>query len=519
MPPLDHRACYQVISRKDARFDGRFYTAVTSTGIFCRPSCPARTPRSDNVRFFHHAAAAAEAGFRPCRRCRPELSPGHPEWNRRADLTGRALSLIAGGEVDRHGVGGLASRLGVSERHLRRELKEEVGTGPVQLARARRLSLARLLLDQTRLPVTDIAFASGFSSVRQFNDAFRRTFDATPSSLRRRPAAPVAQSADLRTALDADPAGSTTEVSLRLTGRGPIGWDRLHGFLAARAIAGLESADGRRFRRGVPGGWIELEGAGTDDVLHLRCSLDRLDRLADLVALVRGVTDLDTDLEPIADHLGHDPDLAARLVCTPLPRLPGCFDPFEVAIRAVVGQQVSVAGARTTLGRLLALADPDPEIDCDPRSDPANPAPSVARPTDRLRPGFPTAASIAEAPLERLGMPTGRRDTIRRLAEAVATGDLVLTPEADRAETAAGLLAIKGIGPWTAGYIAMRALDDPDGWPTGDLVLRKALGVDGAQLDARAERWKPWRAYAALLLWSTPQPTTHRASTRDCETE
>ncbi|MEL6983351.1 MAG: Ada metal-binding domain-containing protein, partial [Actinomycetota bacterium] len=253
-PALDHAACYEAVRRRDARFDGRVYTGVTTTGIFCRPSCPARTPRSTNVRFFAHAAAASEAGFRPCRRCRPELAPGHPEWNRRADLTGRALALIEEGVVDSDGVPGLADRLGVSERHLRRELKAEVGVGPIQLARTRRLWLARILLDQTNLSVTDVAFASGFGSVRQFNDAFRVAFDATPSTLRRR----------VDRASNPDPTG-LTELTLTLRGRGPVRWPDLHRFLAARAIDGLETITPDGFRRGVPGGWIELSGLPDDD--------------------------------------------------------------------------------------------------------------------------------------------------------------------------------------------------------------------------------------------------------------
>ncbi|MCL4158902.1 UNVERIFIED_CONTAM: hypothetical protein GTU68_050994 [Idotea baltica] len=471
--PLDHLACYEAIRRRDARFDGHFYTAVTSTGIFCRPSCPARTPRSANVRFYSHAAAASTAGFRPCRRCRPELAPGHPEWNRRTDLAGKALTLIEQGVVDAEGVTGLASRLGVSERHLRRELNEVVGTGPTQLARSRRLWLARLLLDQTNLAITDVAFASGFSSVRQFNDAFKQTFDATPTSLRRRP----------------DTAASgATELTLTLSCRGSVQWTELHRFLSARAIDGLETVTPKTFRRGVPGGWLELEGTESANKLLLRCSLDRLDRVAQLVPLVRRVADLDTDLEPIAEHLRSDPQLEPRLRTTPLPRLPGTFDAFELAIRAVVGQQVSVAGARTTLGNLVSLAVGQPDAD---------------EQADSLLSGFPTPEQIVAAPLDRLGMPGRRRETVLALATAVAEQKIDLSPAGDRQQTIAQLLAVPGIGPWTAGYITMRALNDPDGWPVGDLVLRNSLGVEAKELEQRAENWRPWRAYAALLLWNS----------------
>ncbi|MEM7274363.1 MAG: Ada metal-binding domain-containing protein [Actinomycetota bacterium] len=484
---LDHHACYEAIKRRDARFDGRFYTAVTSTGIFCRPSCPARTPRAANVRFYSHAASASEAGFRPCRRCRPELAPGDPEWNRRADLTGKALALIEQGVVDTHGVAGLAARLGVSERHLRRELTAEVGTGPIQLAQSRRLWLARMLLDQTNLAVTDVAFAAGFSSLRRFNEAFRRTFDATPSALRRRP--------------DTASTGATN-VTLALPCRGAARWAELHRFLSARAVRGLEVAEVDRFRRGLPGGWIELAGTDDDRRLTLTCSLDRLDRVAPLVSAVRRLADLDTDLEPVADHLRADPELAARLAIHPLPRLPGSLDPFEVAIRAVIGQQVSVAGAATTLASLLTLVDGGDDHDDQPgdHRDGSGAGTDADRP---LRAGFPTAAEVAAAPLDRLGMPARRRATVRALAEAVADGRIDLSPAADRRRTTADLLALPGIGPWTAGYITMRALNDPDGWPSGDLVLRNSLGVDAAQLERRAERWRPFRAYAAMTLWAT----------------
>ncbi len=503
MTALDHQTCYDVIRRRDARFDGRFFTAVTSTGIFCRPSCPARTPKKANVRFYPHAATASEAGFRPCRRCRPELAPGHPEWNRRADLTGRALRAIEGGAVDRLGVKGLAAELGVSERHLRRELQREVGTGPLQLARARRLWLARLLLDQTSLSITEVAFAAGFGSLRQFNDSVRDAFKASPSELRRRPAAPAQTDGGGR----GDPIGGT--VSLELPCRGRLGWDALHRFFAARAIPGLEEATDDGFRRhlgptgsttggvGDPAastdeGWLELRAPG-DDALTLSVSLPDLSILADLLPIVRRVADLDTDLEPIEEHLRTDPELARRLDRVPLGRLPGPFDPFEVAVRAVVGQQVSVAGARTLLGRLLALVSAtSPEIGAT---------------------GFPTPDAVAATDLTELGMPQRRKDTITTVARAVADGAVDLGPNADSEEVATQLLALPGIGPWTAGYIAMRALGDPDGWPAADLVLCQSLGVTKQELADRSAAWRPWRAYAALVLWHTAHDTPTEPTT------
>ncbi len=469
---LDHHACYQAISRRDRRFDGTFYTGVKTTGIFCRPSCPARTPASRNVRFFAHAAGAIDAGFRPCRRCRPELAPAHPEWNRRADLANKAMSLIEQGIVDREGVGGLASRLGVSERHLRRELVAEVGTGPNQLARTRRILLARTLLDQTSLPVTDIAFAAGFTSIRQFNESFKQAFATTPTELRRRPG---------RTS--GTESGDST-VELTLAARGPLGWPGLQAFLAARAIPGLESAVDGRFRRNVPGGWIEIGPTDDDHAAAITCSLDELSDLSHLVPAVRLVCDLDSDLEAIGAELVKDDTLASFLTTgrdqIVVPRLPGTFDRFELAVRAIVGQQISVAGARTTLGKLLAIVNPGIEI----------------------HHRFPTPAEILDAPLDDLGMPSRRRKTIRTLARAVVDGQVNLSLEADPIETERQLLALPGIGPWTAGYVTMRAFGHPDGWPASDLVLAKRLGVSGRELDARAEGWRPWRAYAAMALWS-----------------
>ncbi|MEM7340880.1 MAG: Ada metal-binding domain-containing protein [Actinomycetota bacterium] len=490
MDALDHHTCYQAISRRDARFDGRFYTAVTTTGIFCRPSCPARTPKSTNVRFYGHAAAASEAGFRPCRRCRPELAPGHPEWNRREDLVGKAMRLIEAGTVDRLGVSGLAAELGVSERHLRRELQAVVGAGPLQLARARRLWLARMLLDQTRLSVTDVAFASGFGSVRQFNDAIRTAFDAPPSALRRR----------------RDIAPGPEPIELQLPCRGALGWSQLQAFFAARAIPGLEEATPTGLRRMVPGGWVELDSpltTGTvalgSEPLRVRCSLRDLSVLAELLPTIRSVADLDTDLEPVAAELAADPDLAERLTSTSLPRLPGTFDPFELVVRAIVGQQVSVAGARTLLGqlvRLVACGSKGGELD-DGRGHAAEPVEM-----------FPTAETVASADLSTLGMPTRRRDTITGVARAVVDGRLDLSRSASPEALQRQLVDLPGIGPWTAGYVTMRVLGDSDAWPTNDLGLRRSLGIDAAALERRAENWRPWRAYAALLLWHTDPTTT-----------
>ena len=462
---LDHEVCYQAVRRRDRRFDGRFYTAVKTTGIFCRPSCPARTPASRNVTFYAHAAGAIDAGFRPCRRCRPELAPAHPEWNRRADLASRAVSLIEQGIVDREGVTGLASRLGVSERHLRRELIAEVGTGPYQLAQVRRLWLARALLDQTTLSITDVAFAAGFSSIRQFNDAFSKAFATTPSEVRRRPSR-------------SDGDRNRRTVTLHLPARGPLRWDLLGPFLAARAIPGLESSEGDTFRRNVDGGWVELTGTG--DTLVVTCALEELGELSQLLPTIRIVADLDTDLDAVAEQLATDP-LLARLVdgaVDGVPRLPGTFDRFELAVRSVVGQQVSVAGARSTLGKLLDLVGPGPHN------------------------RFPSPDELLSAPLDRLGMPQQRRETIVRLARTVAEGQVDLSPEADPLATESRLLDIKGIGPWTAGYITMRAFSHPDGWPAGDLIVARRTGLSGPELEARAEHWRPWRAYAALALWA-----------------
>lgn len=462
-PALDFDACYRALSARDARFDGRFYTAVTTTGIYCRPVCPARTPARQNVRFYPHAAAAEAAGFRPCRRCRPELSPGDPGWDVRADLVARALRLIDDGVVDEYGVAGLARRLHVTERHLHRLFTAELGASPLAVARTRRLLLAKQLLTETALPVADVAFAAGFGSLRQFNATMKEAYGFAPTSLRGTRVGPGA-------------GAEAATFTLRLHYRPPYDAEALLGFLAARAIPGLEKVDISGYTRVVPGGMITL--APAKDHIALRVSTADARLLARLVSRCRRLLDLDAEPHAIASVLGAT-SLAPLVERRPGLRVPGAFDGFELAVRAVVGQQVSVAGARTLLGRIVARAG-------EPVGD------------GHL---FPTPERLAEADLEGLGL-TGRRvRTLRELARLVADGELDLDGAQDPADAAARLLAVPGIGPWTTGYIAMRALRDPDAWPSGDLGLLRAMRRLAIS-DDDTERWRPWRAYAALHLWS-----------------
>ncbi|GAA4568088.1 DNA-3-methyladenine glycosylase 2 family protein [Planotetraspora kaengkrachanensis] len=486
---LDFDACYLAVSARDSRFDGRFYTAVTSTGIYCRPICPARTPARRNVRFYRHAATAEAAGFRPCRRCRPELSPGDPGWDTRADLVGRALRLIDDGAADERGVAGLAQRLHVTERHLLRLFVAELGTGPLAVARTRRLLLAKQLLTETPLPITDVAFAAGFGSVRQFNAAMKESYGFAPGELRKAagPSAPAR-----------NPSAITTGLTLRLTYRRPYDAQALLGFLASRAIPGVESVtrsapDGGAalitgFTRAVPGGHITLTPA--DDHIRLTVRTGDTRHLARIVSRCRRLLDLDADPEAITAILGST-DLAPLVGGRPGLRVPGAFDGFELAVRAVVGQQISVAGARTMLGRIAARAGSPAMPDGVTTSD------ATAEPTLL----FPTAEQLAAADLTGLGL-TGRTiATLKSLAAAVVDQEIDLDGAEDPADTTARLLEIRGIGPWTAGYVALRSLGDPDAWPEGDLGLARAmtkLRIPAGQI----ERWRPWRAYAAVHLWA-----------------
>ncbi|MFC4531469.1 DNA-3-methyladenine glycosylase 2 family protein [Sphaerisporangium dianthi] len=508
---LDFDSCYRAASARDTRFDGRFYTAVTSTGIYCRPICPARTPARRNVRFYRHAAAAEAAGFRPCRRCRPELSPGDPGWDVPADLVGRALRLIDDGVADESGVAGLAQRLHVTERHLLRLFTAQLGAGPLAVARTRRLLLAKQLLTETPLPITDVAFAAGFGSVRQFNATMKEAYGFVPGELRTS-SGPGAAGRGIARPGPCAP-GAPAALTLRLNHRAPYDAETLFGFLAARAIPGVEEAGPGGYRRAVPGGMIELTPAAGH--VSLSVTLDDTRHLAKIVSRCRRLLDLDADPAAIADALGAT---ALRPLVSDRPglRVPGAFDGFELAVRAVVGQQISVAGARTLLGRIAARAGAAarPADSLQP-ADPVQPAePARAAEPDRRGDGdgakgggkpflvFPTAERLAEADLSGLGL-TGRRTaTLKTLAEQVAAGELDLDAGADPAEAAGRLMAIPGIGPWTSGYIVMRALRDPDAWPAGDLGLRRAMrALDIPEDDI--ERWRPWRAYAAMHLWSS----------------
>lgn len=456
---LDFDACYRAVSARDARFDGRFYTAVKTTGIYCRPICPARTPAARNVRFYRHAATAEAAGFRPCKRCRPELSPGDPGWDVRGDLIGRALRLIDDGAADEDGVAGLARRLHITERHLHRLFTAELGVGPLAVARTRRLLLAKQLLTETALPVTDVAFAAGFGSVRQFNATMRETYGFSPSALRATAGGPAA--------------APGSALRLRLHHREPYDVEGVLSFLAARAIPGLETADANGYSRAVPGGTITLTPRPGHVALDV--TVDDTRQLARVVARCRRLLDLDADPDAIRDALGRT-SLAPLVEARPGLRVPGTFDGFELAVRAVVGQQISVAGARTLLGRIVRRAGQDGRL-------------------------FPTPAELLDADLTGLGL-TGRRiTTLKELAGRVAGGLIDLDGAQEPAEAVKELLAVPGIGPWTAGYIALRALRDPDAWPSGDLVLVRRMAELGIPKD-HLERWRPWRAYAALHLWS-----------------
>ncbi|GLY95683.1 AlkA N-terminal domain-containing protein [Actinoplanes sp. NBRC 103695] len=502
---LDFERCYRAVSSRDQRFDGWFYTAVRTTGIYCRPSCPAVTPKARNVEFHPSAAAAQRAGFRACRRCRPDAAPGSPEWDVRADVVGRAMRLIGDGVVDREGVPGLASRLGYTERHLHRMLTAELGAGPLALARAQRAQTARILVETTDLGLAEIAFAAGFGSVRQFNDTILEVYARPPGQLRERRPKATAE------------AGT---ISLRLAFRAPLHAPSLLGFLAARALPGVEECSGTAYRRGLnlPHGSATVTLRPGDRWVSAALRLADVRDLAPAVARCRRLFDLDADPIAVDGTLGADPALSALVTAEPGVRVPRSVDGFEMAVRAVVGQQVSVASARTTLTRMLEHGTPGELTPGDP-----TPEDFGDRGAGDLA-GFPSAETVARMPEAAFRMPAARRATIRALAEAVADGKVDLEPGADRAESVARLMEIPGIGAWTAGYVAMRAIGDPDVFlPTDVAVQRGAelMGLPGKPkaLEQHAERWRPWRSYALIRLWrGYPQAAPAASEKRHSET-
>ncbi len=480
---LDHDRCYRAVASRDARFDGCFVVAVRTTGIYCRPSCPAMTPKPRNVTFLPTAAAAQLAGYRACRRCLPDAVPGSPEWDLRGDLVARAVRLIADGVVERDGVPGLAARLGYSTRQLNRALTAELGAGALALARAHRAQAARVLVETTALPLTDVAFAAGFASVRQFNDTVQAVYATTPSHLRER--------ARRRGA----PAMAGT-IALRLPFRAPLDADGLLGFLAARAIPGVETAGAGRYSR-----TLRLpRGTGTAVLRpapsHIAATL-RLTDLRDLpvaVSRLRRLLDLDADPVAVDTVLAADPHLAGAVGATPGIRVPGTVDGAETVLRAVLGQQVSVAAARTAAGRLVAALGA-PTL--------GTPLPTPDGELIRL---FPTPEAVAEHATEVLTGPRRRIEAVRTVAAALAGGGLVVDTGRDPEQLRAELEALPGLGPWTAGYVVLRVLGGTDELLHGDLAVRRGAaslglpsGVDGLRTYAR--RWRPWRSYAGMHLW------------------
>ncbi|MFC3995244.1 AlkA N-terminal domain-containing protein [Nocardiopsis sediminis] len=476
----DREQCVRAVRSKDARFDGWFFTAVITTGIYCRPSCPVVPPKPENMRFYPSAAAAQQAGFRACKRCRPDASPGSPEWNHRADVVARAMRLIADGVVDRDGVPGLAARLGYSTRQIERQLLAELGAGPLALARAQRAQTARLLIETTRLPMSDVAFAAGFASIRAFNTTVREVFALTPTGLRE------------RTAGGRPPAGPGA-LSLRLPFRSPLFPDNLFGHLAATAVPGVEEWRDGAYRRTLrlPSGHGTVALRPLPE--HVACTLTLTD-LRDLpiaVSRCRWMLDLDADPVAIDAQLRTDPVMAPLVDKAPGRRVPRSADGPEFAVRAVIGQQVSTAAARTHAARLVTAHG-------DPVDDPAG----------GLTHLFPTPAALAGLDPEALAFPQTRRTTLTTLVAALADGALDLGVGADRAEARARLAELPGVGPWTIESIAMRALGDPDAFIATDLGIRRAareLGLPEtpAALTPRSAAWRPWRAYATQYLWAT----------------
>ena len=478
---LDHDACYRALAQRDSRFDGRFFTAVKTTGIYCRPVCPARTPHTKNVIFYPTAAAAQEAGFRPCLRCRPETAPDMGAWRGTSNTVVRALSLIELGALDQGDVETLAERLGVGERQLRRLFRQHLGASPIGVAQTRRILLAKQLIHETRLPMAEIAFASGFGSVRRFNEAFQALFARAPGELRRLGGEDVAVEAD-------------GEFKLLLRYQPPYEWSEMLNFLRQRAISGLESVGDGRYSRTVlldgVQGTLSIEPAA-GNALRASIRVSKLTIVPSIIARLRRVFDLAADPLAIAQHLAKDPVLAPLVKKRPGLRVPGAWDGFELAIRAVLGQQITVPAAVRLASRLVATyGEP------------------LARPSLGLSHFFPRPEVLAQADLRILGMPKSRAETLSAVAAARLENPEIFANNCGLEEAVQRFRAIRGVGEWTAQYIALRQLREPDAFPASDLGVMRALTDERGlrpkadEVLARAERWRPWRAYAAQHLWA-----------------
>ncbi len=494
----DTEACERAIASRDARFDGWFFCAVVTTGIYCRPSCPAR-PHRKNLRFYPSAAAAQQAGFRACKRCRPDASPGSPEWNVRSDLIARAMRLIGDGVVDREGVTGLASRLGYSVRQIQRELSAEVGAGPLALARAQRAQTARVLLETSILPMADVAFAAGFASIRAFNDTVQDVFAQSPTELRVAAARRGGQQDASRGGPDLACATAGT-LSLRLPFRKPFCPDNLFGHLAATAVPGVEEWRAGAYRRTIrlTHGHAIVGLRPTPD--HVACQLSLTDQrdLTSAISRCRWMLDLDADPEAVDAVLSQDPAMARLVASSPGRRVPRTVDPAEFAVRAVLGQQVSTAAARTHAARLVrAYGDP------------------VFDPHGGLTHLFPTPKVLTALDPSDLAMPGSRRRTLMGMVEALSQGRLDLDLGADWRQARVRLNALYGFGPWTVESIAMRSLGDPDAFIAGDLGVRLAAEKLGMPTTSRtltehSHLWRPWRSYAVQYLWASGEhPINH----------
>lgn len=472
----DPEACERARQARDPRFDGRFFVAVRSTGIYCRPVCPAPTAKASNVSYFPTAAAAAEAGFRPCLRCRPETAPGTPAWQGTSTTVARGLRLIAEGALDEGSVEQLATRLGVTSRHLSRLFREHLGASPVAVAQTRRLQFAKRLIDETQLGFAEIAAAAGFGSLRRFNHLVRQTWGRSPGELRQ-----------LRRQLPVDHG-----IAMRIPYREPFDWPHWLEFLSRRAIPGVERVTTEGYSRVVSvakdAGWLTIQPITDEAAALLTVHNVPPVALFGIVQRTRALLDADAEPARIGQLLARDPVLAECVTRRPGLRIAGAFDAFELSVRAILGQQVSVAAATTLAGRLVS-----------------NFGERLPQPFEEgLTHAFPRPAALAHAPLEQIGLPTARAAALRALAAACADGrvDFSIAP----ADLCAALESLPGIGPWTAQYVAMRALRDPDALPAGDLVLRKMLGngtaISTKEAERRAESWRPWRAYGLIHLWA-----------------